>query len=113
MSSVPKTNKPKYNNSDAFRWVDAQWEKFMTEQKELKSKIEDLENEIEQLKQDYYFDIRNKNLEIKSMEEKIDKRARDDEWRIKQFNRNRSIEQQVSTIEELEEEVKKLFKENK
>ena len=57
MSSVPKTNKPKYNNSDAFRWVDAQWEKFMTEQKELKSKIEDLENEIEQLKQDYYFDI--------------------------------------------------------
>ena len=70
MSSVPKTNKPKYNNSDAFRWVDAQWEKFMTEQKELKSKIEDLENEIEQLKQDYYFDIRNKNLEIKSMEEK-------------------------------------------
>ena len=48
MSSVPKTNKPKYNNSDAFRWVDAQWEKFMTEQKELKSKIEDLENEIEQ-----------------------------------------------------------------
>ena len=47
------------------------------------------------------------------MEEKIDKRARDDEWRIEQFNRNRSIEQQVSTIEELEEEVKKLFKENK
>ena len=113
MSSVPKTNKPKYNNSDAFRWVDAQWEKFMTEQKELKSKIEDLENEIEQLKQDYYFDIRNKNLEIKSMEEKIDKRYRDDEWRIEQFNRNRSIEQQVSTIEELEDEVKKLFKENK
>jgi predicted nucleic acid-binding Zn-ribbon protein len=68
MSSVPKTNKPKYNNSDAFRWVDAQWEKFMTEQKELKSKIEDLENEIEQLKQDFYFDMRNKNLEIKSIQ---------------------------------------------
>ena len=113
MSSVPKTNKPKYNNSDAFRWVDAQWEKFMTEQKELKSKIEDLENEIEQLKQDFYFDMRNKNLEIKSMEDKIEERARGDEWRIEQFNRNRSIEQQVSTIEELEEEVKKLFKENK
>ena len=113
MSSIPEKDKSKYNKNAPYAWVDSQWEKFMTEQKELKSKIEDLENEIEQLKQDYYFDIRNKNLEIKSMEEKIDKRARDDEWRIKQFNRNRSIEQQVSTIEELEDEVKKLFKENK
>ena len=113
MSSVPKTNKPKYNNSDAFRWVDAQWEKFMTEQKELKSKIEDLENEIEQLKQDYYFDIRNKNLEIKSMEEKIDKRARDDEWRIEQFNRNRAPEEQVSNIQEMSDRVSDLFPEKK
>ena len=39
MSSVPKTNKPKYNNNDAFRWVDAQWEKFITEQKEHKAQI--------------------------------------------------------------------------
>ena len=80
---------------------------------ELISKVEDLENEIEQLKQDFYFDMRNKNLEIKSMEDKIEKRARGDEWRIEQFNRNRSIEQQVSTIEELEDKVKELFKEDK
>ena len=113
MSSVPKTNKPKYNNSDAFRWVDAQWEKFMTEQEELISKVENLELKIEQLKQDFYFDMRNKNLEIKSMEEKIEKRARGDEWRIEQFNRNRSNEEQVSTIEELDIKIKELFEESK
>tara|TARA_Y100000996_G_scaffold211151_1_gene165805 strand:+ start:2168 stop:2500 length:333 start_codon:yes stop_codon:yes gene_type:complete len=110
MSSVPDVSKPKYNKDDKFAWVDSQWEKFMAEQKELKDKIEDLENQIEQLKQDYYFDMRNKNLEIKSMEEK---RVRGDEWRIEQFNRNRSIEQQVSTIEEMDSKVKELFKENK
>ena len=37
MSKMPKVNdKPKYNKNDPFRWVDSQWEKFMTEQKELK-----------------------------------------------------------------------------
>ena len=71
MSSIPKTGKSKYNNDNKFSWVDSQWEKFMTEQKELKDKIEDLENQVEQLKQDYYFDIRNKNLEIKSLKEEL------------------------------------------
>ena len=46
MSSVPKTNKPKYNNSDAFRWVDAQWEKFITEQKEHKAQIKQLQKDL-------------------------------------------------------------------
>ena len=71
MSRMPKVNRPKYNKDDKFAWVDSQWEKFMTEQKELKDKIEDLENEVEQLKQDYYFDMRNKNLEIKSLREEL------------------------------------------
>ena len=97
MSSIPKVNKPKYNKDDKFTWVDSQWEKFLTEQKDLKveisekdkvieqlrkdlvtcnlhfqkrkNKIEDLENEVEQLKQDFYFDMRNKNLEIKKLKE--------------------------------------------
>ena len=30
---------------------------------------------------------------------------RSDEWRIEQFNRNRSVEDQVSTIEELERRI--------
>ena len=71
MSRLPKVNKPRYNKDDKFAWVDSQWEKFMTEQKELKDKIEDLENEVEQLKQDYYFDMRNKNLEIKTLKEEL------------------------------------------
>ena len=53
--------------------------------------------------------MRNKNLEIKSMEEKIEKRARGDEWRIEQFNRNRASEDQVSTIEEMEEKVREIY----
>ena len=35
--------------------------------------------------------------------------TRTDEWRIEQFNRNRAPEDQVSTIEELEGVVNKLF----
>ena len=34
MSSIPKVDKSKYNNDDKFAWVDSQWERFMTEQKE-------------------------------------------------------------------------------
>ena len=36
---------------------------------------------------------------------------RSDEWRISQFNRNRAIEDQVSTIEEMDERVKDLYSE--
>ena len=39
-----------------------------------------------------------------------DKTKRSDEWRINQFNRNRSREDQVSTIEEMEKKVKEMFK---
>jgi len=46
MSQIPKDKKPKYNHNEAFRWVDGQWEKFMTEQKELKEKIIKLEEEL-------------------------------------------------------------------
>ena len=38
---------------------------------------------------------------------------RTDEWRIEQFNRNRAIEDQVKTIEEMEDKVKELFEEPK
>ena len=34
---------------------------------------------------------------------------RTDEWRVSQFNRNRAPEDQVSTIDEMEEKVKQLF----
>ena len=37
------------------------------------------------------------------------KSERSDEWRINQFNRNRSIEDQVSNIEELEKKTNEIF----
>ena len=38
---------------------------------------------------------------------------RSDEWRIEQFNRNRAAEEQVKTIEELDDKVKEIFSETK
>jgi septal ring factor EnvC (AmiA/AmiB activator) len=102
MGQVPKPeNKPKYNKNAPFEWVDSQWEKFMTEQRELKAEIyekdktieqlradlitcnshfqkrkddiENLTNELEQLKQDHYFEIRNKNLEVFTIKEQMKK----------------------------------------
>lgn len=47
MSKMPKVdNKPKYNHKDPFRWVDSQWEKFMTEQKENKAIIKQLQQDL-------------------------------------------------------------------
>ena len=107
-------DKPRYNNKDAFRWVDMQWERFITEQKENKAIIK-------QLQKDLATCTKNFQIQRKQMEELIarvpskylpnsDKRS--DEWRIEQFNRNRAVKDQVSTIEEMVEKVKKLFKEN-
>ena len=45
MSKIPDTKRTKYNNNDAFRWVDSQWERFMTEQKEHKAIIKQLQEE--------------------------------------------------------------------
>ena len=39
----------------------------------------------------------------------VNSEERSDEWRIKQFNRNRSIEDQVATIKELEGRVDEIF----
>ena len=39
----------------------------------------------------------------------INSNERSDEWRIEQFNRNRAIEDQVSTIEEMENKVDEIF----
>ena len=46
MSKIPDTKRTKYNNNDAFRWVDSQWEKFMTEQKEHKAIIKQLQKDL-------------------------------------------------------------------
>ena len=39
----------------------------------------------------------------------MDDAGRSDEWRIMQFNRNRAVEDQVNSIEEMETKVKEMF----
>ena len=56
-----------------------------------------IQNGIEFLKEN--FSIKDDNNE-----------SRSDEWRINQFNRDRDLEDRVSTIEELEEKIRKMFK---
>ena len=47
MSSVPKPDKrPKYNQNKPYEWVDSQWEKLMTKQKELEDEITNLTGKI-------------------------------------------------------------------
>ena len=46
MSSIPEIDKSKYNKDDKFAWVDSQWEKFMTEQKEHKAMIKQLQEDL-------------------------------------------------------------------
>ena len=51
MSQIPKDTKSKYNKNDKFIWVDSQWEKLITEQKKLKVRIFELEEELEYVKE--------------------------------------------------------------
>ena len=55
MSEMPDDIKSKYNHDSKFMWVDAQLEKFMIRQKELESRIKELEEENKNLKE--YFNI--------------------------------------------------------
>ena len=113
MSSIPKPDKkPKYNKNDAFVWVDSQWEKFMTEQKEHKAMIKQLQDDLGTCTKN--FQEQRKQLEdLVSRVPSSYLNPRGDEWRIEQFNRNRAIEDQVSTIEEMEEKIKEIFSEPK
>ena len=62
MSSIPKPDKkPKYNNNDPFIWVDSQWEKFMTEQKEHKAMIKQLQEDLATCTEN--FQIQRKQME--------------------------------------------------
>ena len=47
MSKMPKIgDKPKYNQNKPYEWVDSQWERFMTEQKEHKAQIKQLQKDL-------------------------------------------------------------------
>ena len=51
--------------------------------------------------------------ELKKKIEILEGTYRGDEWKIEQFNRNRSISDQVKTIEEMNAKVKEIFGEKK
>ena len=116
MSSIPKPDKkPKYNKSDPFVWVDSQWEKFMTEQKEHKAMIKQLQKDLATCTKNFQEQRKNMEELVSRVPSSylVDSNERTDEWRISQFNRNRAVENQVKTIEEMEDKVKELFNENK
>ena len=64
MSKIPDTKSTKYNKTDPFRWVDSQWEKFMTEQKELKFSISELEHHSG-VAEDYITELEEENKQLK------------------------------------------------
>ena len=128
MSSIPKVEKPKYNNSKPFEWVDSQLEKFMSEEKELKALNKQLQEDLItcnnhfQKQRDNLLKLEMENAELKDVIEELGgndripglnktnvESIRSDEWRISQFNRNRAREDQVTTIEELDDKVTELF----
>ncbi len=76
MSKIPDTKKTKYNNNDAFRWVDSQWEKFMEEQKELKTKIVELEEKSKN-DNDYIGDLEQDNYRLVDMITELRKTVRE------------------------------------
>ena len=113
MGQTPTPDKtPKYNHNKPYEWVDSQWEKFMTEQKEHKAMIKQLQEDLATCTENF-------QKQRKDMEDLVSRvpssylNPRGDEWRIEQFNRNRAIEDQVSTIEEMEEKIKEIFSEPK
>lgn len=67
----------------------------------------DMKKEKEKIEQDL------KSLILRTPSSYLTDNGRTDEWRIEQFNRNRTREDQVSTIKELDEKVKELFSEPK
>ena len=74
--------------------VDGYKHKYKRKYKSLKLKYEAQKKQLEELVERTPSNILN---------------PRGDEWAIEQFNRNRSIEDQVSTIKELEEKVDEIF----
>ena len=74
MSRLPKVNtKPKNNKSTKFRWVDMQWEKFMTRHDENMKIIEQLRedlitcDECFQKQREHMLKLEMENAELKDM----------------------------------------------
>ena len=111
MSRLPSINKSKYNKDDKFAWVDSQWKKFMTEQKEHKAMIKQLQEDLGTCTENF----QRQRKQMEGLVARVPSQylteagIRSDKWRIEQFNRNRPVEDQVKTIEEMDEKIKEIF----
>ena len=66
-------------------------------------------NNEDVFKDKYTENLENEIIELRKEIATLKGTHRGDRWRIEQYNRNRSIDNQVSTIEEMEEAVQKTF----
>ena len=97
MSSIPKVEKPKYNNSKPFEWVDRQWEKFMSEQKELKRYVSQLREDLLtcnkhfQKQRNQLLEAEMENAELKDMVLDLggDYEKKDNKWGNEPFQGNK------------------------
>ena len=85
MSKIPEVDKAKYNKDDKFSWVDSQWEKFMTEQKEMKEKISKLERKVKKYKILYKTTKKDLKDLVKRTPSKFLTESKKPEWTQKQI----------------------------
>ena len=97
MSSIPKVDKSKYNKDDKFSWVDSQWERFMTEQKELKRYVSQLREDLLtcnkhfQKQRNQLLELEMENAELKDIVLDLggDYEKKDNKWGNESFQGNK------------------------
>ena len=97
MSSIPKVDKPKYNQTKPFAWVDSQWEKFIKEQKEHKAIIEQLRKDLVtcnkhfQKQRNQLLELEMENAELKDIVLDLggDYERKDNKWGSEPFQGNK------------------------
>ena len=72
-------------------------------------KVSNWVDDKDAFKDKYTENLENEIIELRKEIAILKGTYRGDEWRIEQYNRNRSIDNQVSTIKEMEEAIEKSF----
>ena len=95
MSRIPKVEKSKYNHNKSFAWVDSQWEKFMTEQKEMKRHIAQLQEDLItcnkhfQKQRNIMLELEIENAELKDMVLDLGGDYTENKWGSEPFQGNK------------------------
>ena len=85
MSRIPKVDKSKYNHNKPYEWVDSQWERFMTEQKEMKRHITQLQDDLVTCNK-YFQKQRNELLKLEMENAELKNQVTENEYRNKWGN---------------------------